>query len=58
MRLIYMLLFAVCLQVASFVMWVVVTVQFVFALITGEDNVNLRHFGRCLSRYIHQSLLF
>ena len=32
MRLIYMLLFAVCLQVASFVMWVVVTVQFVFAL--------------------------
>jgi hypothetical protein len=58
MRLIYMLLFAVCLQVASFVMWVVVVVQFVFALITGEDNSNLRHFGRCLSRYIHQSLLF
>jgi hypothetical protein len=58
MRLIYMLLFAVCLQVAAFVMWVVVGVQFIFALVTGTDNTNLRHFGRCLSRYIHQALLF
>ncbi len=58
MRLIYMVLFAICLQVASFVMWVLVIVQFIFSLITGSDNPNLRHFGQCLSLYIHQALLF
>jgi Domain of unknown function (DUF4389) len=58
MRLVYMLMFAICLQVASFVMSVLVIVQFIFALLTGSDNRNLRHFGRCLSRYIHQALLF
>lgn len=58
LRLIYMLLFAVFLQVASFVMWVLVAVQFIFALITGNDNRNLRHFGNSLTNYIHQALLF
>ena len=36
LRLVYMLLFALCLQVASFVMWMLVVVQFIFALVTGR----------------------
>jgi len=58
LRLVYMLLFALCLQVASFVMWMLVIVQFIFALVTGHDNQNLRNFGRSLTAYINQALLF
>ncbi len=58
LRFIYMVFFAVCLQVAGFVMWVLVGLQFLFALITGADNANLRGFGQSLSRYIFQALKF
>ncbi len=58
MRLIYMILFAVFLQVASVVMTVLVVVQFLFALITGADNINLRKFGDSLSIYIFSVLQF
>ncbi len=57
-RLIYMLLFAVFVYVASFVVGVLVMVQFIFALITGSDNRKLREFGGSLTAYIHQILLF
>ena len=58
LRLLYMIVFAVCLQVASFVMWVLVALQFLFSLIRGEDNENLRTFGASLSKYIFQALQF
>ena len=57
-RLVYMIIFAVCLQVASVVMWVLVGLQFLFALITGKDNLNLRRFGDSLSEFIYQALQF
>lgn len=58
LRLIFMLLFAAILQVASIVMWVLVIVQFLFSLITGTDNPNLRRFGHSLSTYIFHTLKF
>jgi hypothetical protein len=58
LRLVFMLLFAALLQVASIIMWVLVLLQFIFSLITGQDNVNLRKFGYSLSTYIYQTLKF
>jgi len=58
LRLVFMLLFAAILQVASIVMWVLVIVQFLFSLITGADNSNLRKFGYSLSTYIFHTLKF
>lgn len=57
-RLVYMLLFAFALQLASLVMWGVVVIQFLFALITGNDNEALRKFGCSLSQFIYQALKF
>ena len=45
LRLVFMLLFAALLQVASIIMWVLVVLQFFLSLITGQDNINLRRFG-------------
>ncbi len=58
LRLVFMLLFAAILQLASLVMWIVVAVQFLFSLITGEDNLHLRRFGHSLSTYIYDVLKF
>lgn len=58
LRLVYMLLFAVLLYVASFVMAVVIVVQFLFALLTGSPNRNLRQFGESLALYIYRVLQF
>jgi hypothetical protein len=57
-RLIFMLLFAAVLQLASIVMWALVITQFFFSLITGEDNQYLRRFGHSLSTYIYDVLKF
>ena len=57
-RFLYMLLFAVILYFASVIVSVVVVLQFIFALLTGGDNENLRKFGASLSSYIYQSLQF
>lgn len=58
LRLLYMLLFALCLQLAGLVMWVLVGLQFLFALVSGQDNPKLRAFGDSLSRYIYDTLQF
>lgn len=58
LRLVFMLLFAALLQVAGIIMWVLVILQFVFSLITGQDNANLRSFGHSLSTFIYQTLKF
>lgn len=57
-RLAFMLIFAVLLHVASFTMWALVILQFLFALITGNDNSNLRALGDSISNYIFQVLQF
>lgn len=58
LRLLYMVLFAVLLYFAGVVMVVVVVLQFLFALLSGNPNNNLRKFGESLSRYIFQALQF
>lgn len=58
LRLVFMLLFAALLQLASLVMWILVAVQFIFSLVTGEDNQYLRRFGHSLSTYIYDVLKF
>ena len=58
MRLLFMLVFAAVLQIASIIMWVLVIAQFIFSLITGEDNLQLRKFGNSLSVYIFDILNF
>ena len=58
LRLIFMLLFAAVLQVASIIMWILVIAQFIFSLLTGEDNIQLRRFGHALSIYIFDILKF
>jgi len=57
-RLFFMILFALALQVASIVMTALVVVQFLFALIAGNDNVQLRKFGDSLSIFIFDTLQF
>jgi hypothetical protein len=57
-RLIYMLLFAVLLNIAGLVMSTVCVLQFIFVIATGRDNLNLRGLGGALGRYIHQTLDF
>lgn len=57
-RLIYMLVFAVLLHVASLTMWVLVALQFLFSLFTGKDNADLRSLGAAIGTYIHQALDF
>lgn len=57
-RLIYMLVFAVLLHVASLTMWVLVALQFLFSLFTGKDNADLRSLGAAIGTYIHQTLDF
>lgn len=58
LRLVYMLLFAVLLYVAGFVMGVIIVLQFLFALLSGSANRNLRQFGESLALYIYRVLQF
>lgn len=58
LRLIFMLIFAAILQLASIAMWILVVVQFLCSLITGDDNIHLRKLGYALSMYIFDTLKF
>lgn len=57
-RLIYMVLFAVLLEIAGFVMLAVVIAQFLFAIFSGGANDNLRRLGDQLASFIYQTLQF
>lgn len=57
-RLIYMLLFALMLHVASIAMWLLCAMQFLFNLFTDKDNDNLRYLGKSITRFIGQALDF
>lgn len=58
LRLIFMLLFSLLVQVAAAVMWVVVVLQFLFNLFTGSSNEQLSSFGASLVLYIYQCWQF
>jgi hypothetical protein len=58
MRILYMVLFSIILYFASMVTGILIVVQAIFALITGEDNKNLRELGAGLAQYINQIYLF
>lgn len=58
LRLVFMFFFGICLQISRFILWPVVVLQFLFCLITGNDNKNLRSFGSSLSQYIYQICKF
>ncbi|WP_226645388.1 DUF4389 domain-containing protein [Microbulbifer variabilis] len=57
-RLIYMILFGICLQIASWVLLAVVVLQFLFSITGGSANDNLRRFGDQLASYIYQAVQF
>ncbi len=58
MRLVYMILFAVAFNVAEIVLGVVVIVQFLFQLFTGQSNERLRTLGQGLGAYIYEIIVF
>ncbi|SDJ61486.1 DUF4389 domain-containing protein [Microbulbifer yueqingensis] len=58
MRLLYMVLFVVLLEIAGFVMLAVVILQFLFSIFTGEPNGNLRRLGDQIASYVYQTLQF
>ena len=58
MRVLYMILFALILYVATAVLLLITVVQAVFALLTGSPNENITKFGGDLSRYIYQITQF
>lgn len=57
-RLIYMLVFALLLNLAGAVMWLLAALQFAFALTSGRDNAQLRAFGASLAAFVQQALLY
>ncbi len=58
MRLLFMALFAFAYGVAEFVVTAVVIVQILIRLLTGSVNERLLVFGRQLSHYLYQLLLY
>jgi hypothetical protein len=54
----YMVLFGLLLVVARLVISIVVVVQFVFVLLVGADNQNLRNLGQGLAKWVYQTLMF
>ncbi len=54
----YMLLFAFLIGVVKFVTFSVVALQFFLVLMTGAPNNQLLAFGKSLSRYTYQVMLF
>lgn len=58
MRGLYMLIFMVLLGVTKFVSFVVILVQFLTVLFTAETNEKLVKFGKSLSLYQYEIMLF
>lgn len=58
LRLLFMLVFVVFYAVSRIVVTVVVIVQFLHVLFTGETNPRLKEFGHALAAYTYQILLY
>lgn len=57
-RVLFMLLFALLVQLAAAVMWVVVVVQFLFCLCSGQPQPRLAYFAQSLASFIYQCWQF
>ncbi len=57
-RFAYMLLFAVLLVAARMVITLVVILQFLVVLVSGDDNENLRNLGQGLGKWVYQAVMF
>jgi len=57
-RLVYMLLFSMILYLTMTVLCLVVVVQVIFTLLTGQTNANIQSFSKDLASYINQIVLF
>jgi hypothetical protein len=53
-RLLFMIVMTVCYAVARLVVAVVVVLQFLHVLFTGETNPRLKDLGLSLARYVYQ----
>jgi len=58
LRFVFMVLFAVVAGVASYVVAVLIIIQFLFALVTGKGEERLKAFGGSLSKYLFQILQY
>ncbi len=58
LRGVFMMLFAAIAFVASYIFVVLIVIQFIFTLITGENDLRLQRFGQGLSTYVYQILRF
>ena len=58
MRLVYIVLFAVIFNIVEFVLTVMVVVQFLFKLFSGEANENLSSFGHKLAIYVYEIIAY
>ena len=58
MRLVYMVLFAVIFNIAEIVIVVVVVVQFLFKLFTGEANETLGALGQTVAIYVYEMIAY
>ncbi len=54
----FMILFVLIYGVAEVILTAAVLLQFFFVLVTGEKNDRLTTFGRSLSRFIYQIILY
>ncbi|MCQ3829397.1 MULTISPECIES: DUF4389 domain-containing protein [Microbulbifer] len=57
-RLLFMVLFVILLEVAGVVMLATIVLQFLFAIVSGGPNENLRQMGNQIASYIYQTLQF
>ena len=57
-RVLYMLLFFIAYSAAEFVLGVVVIIQLIITLVTGSTNTRLKAFGKQVSLYVYDVLLF
>jgi hypothetical protein len=58
LRFVFMILFMAIAGVASYVVTVLILIQFIFALVTGNSEARLQKFGRNMSQYVFQILSF
>ena len=57
-RIFFMLIFAAIGSLVRMLLWAVIILQIASALLTGKANKNILNFGRSLSLYTYQILLF
>ncbi len=58
LRLVFMVVFYVLGSVASFVVFVVIVLGFLWRLFTGETNQQLRRAGQSIASYIYQIIRY